>query len=464
MTQPDTTCPRGPNNFAMIPRIARLELNGNEFLLYATYVDIANPNTSRAQMSNKRLANAVGCTVKTLKKHRNRLQELGYIRLFYRDTDGNSVELDSSTEVETSVALIVEIVDIWQANCQFAEALKQSRNEKIATLKNFLPSQMETSDEESMQGEVKNYPLIEENPDEHMTPVVGKNVDGGVKKIPPTEVDITVAGEVKNYPHKIHKDLLKEKVKEIKNTSAERGDDSFLPVLDEIFGDDESDTPAEALVTEMDLPEANITDDEPAGQVMESVDIQGCTPQEFEHFADSVSGDLLETHVFNPCHNTFMPRADFPQPTVTHTDWQQLIAVVQHFFGISKAGYAATIAQQLAGTATSGLRKDFACDPPMDAVTACAFAYWLREVEGLDKLPQRAERIRERAYQFRELPDVFAHVNYARYVLAEILAQLEPDRKPEIDPKLLEPAPKDVLDKAYAEAEALLGFSLSGDF
>lgn len=250
-------------------------------------------------------------------------------------------------------------------------------------------------------------------------------------------------------PHIKEIDFKETKTKEKNTLRDERGD--FL--LDDIFADaveqSESNHASEA---ETETVEPTQQDETPY------------TVEELDYYKDLISLETLETHVYNPSHNVTQPRDSFRKPQKSLSDWQQLVAVVEHFFTVSSTGYATKIAQQIAGKAKSGLRHDFACSPPMNAVEACAFAYWLQEAEQLERLPEKAERLQERAMQFRALSNHFEHVNFARYILSDLLASQEPQEQLDPNSDLFKPAPKDVQDRAYAEAEALLGFSLSGEF
>jgi len=234
---------------------------------------------------------------------------------------------------------------------------------------------------------------------------------------------------------------------DINNIRDERGD--FL--LDDIFADAVEQSESNHA-SETETIELTQQDETPY------------TVEELDYYKDLISLETLETHVYNPSHNVTQPRDSFRKPLKTISDWQQLVAVVEHFFSVSSTGYATKIAQQIAGKAKSGLRHDFACSPPMNAVEACAFAYWLREAEKLERLPEKAERLQERAMQFRALSNHFEHINFARYILSDLLASQDPQEQLDQNSDLFKPAPKDVQDKAYAEAEALLGFSLSGEF
>ncbi|PJF20837.1 MAG: hypothetical protein CUN56_14155 [Phototrophicales bacterium] len=462
-------CLQGPNNFAMIPRIALIELNQNELSLYNNLVDIANPKTNLAQLTNKRLASRVGCTVKTLKKHRDRLVELGYIRLFYQDEYNRLFPVNDPAEVETHKALVVEIIDIWEANCRFAQVYRKTPKDKLAVLKNFLsaPENNAPQGDQNLQGvELTNEVPIQPSPLPDVT-------EGGGTNLPPIDNEMDrgmeandIQGDPEIAPNKINKDLLEKTEKKTNQEiiSLSERDDDFLSDLDNLFEFDDEPATRDTSTTE--------TQDDRTEAIVETVNAPQSDPAwdkpytqaEYEHFKDQVSLTALESDVYNPCHNTSHARCDFRQPTKSYTDWQKLVAVVEHFFPTHSTGYATKIAQQLAGKAKSGQRKDYAISPPMDAVEACAFAYWLREGERLEQLPERAERIQERAMQFRALTNHFEHVNFARYTLAELMASHENADPPEQDPNLFKPAPDDVLEKVYADAEAMLGFSLSGDF
>ena len=454
MTQQTTICTAKPNNFAMIPRLAVIELKGLEIGLYTLYVDLANSNTNQTRHSNKFLAQRVGCNVKTLKKHRNTLRDLGYIRLFYRQQNGQLKEITDAESAETWDAITVEVVDIWEANCQFAERYKQNYDLSVAVLKHYLLSpKMDVEGGKNDMGVAEIDDIsVEKAPLAEIDMGGGKNYTGVEKNLQGGDEKSMTGGESKNTPNIINKDLLKEEVnKNQKNSFRASHDETLLTALENILdGNDESveDFRGDTM-TEKPETKSNDVWDKPY------------TPEEYEYYKDLLSLELLTSDVQNPCLNTSHVRTDFRKPKQTYTDWQKLIAVVQHYFPVMHVGYAIKIAQQLAGTAQSGLRKEFAIEPKMDAVTACAFAYWLKEGERLDQLPERAERIQERALQFMALPNYFEHVNYARYVLDDLMASLEPVEEP--DPELFKPAPKEVLDKVYAEAEKLLGFSLSGD-
>lgn len=257
----------------------------------------------------------------------------------------------------------------------------------------------------------------------------------------PSNLD-KISGQSTREVIKKNKDI---KLKEVKITLRDERDDF---ILNDIFTDD------------VELTDADTSN--PA--VTKATNIKPYTPAELDYFKDSLSLSILEIDVYNPCHQTLQPRSSFTQPSKSLSDWQQLVIVVEEFFPSHSVGYATKIAQQLANTATSGQRKIFGISPPMNATEACAFAYWLCEAEGLDNLPERSERIQERAMQFRALVNHFEHVNYARYILADLLGTKETIESQGIDSNLFKPAPKEMLDKVYAEAEALLGFSVSGEF
>lgn len=273
--------------------------------------------------------------------------------------------------------------------------------------------------------------------------------------------DIDVQSPTEIRVQDTHEDINKvqdiNKQRDINNISLSESEDDFLSDLNDLFAEDDEPAITDVSPSEGDSePETTDTID-PAWD-------KPYTPAEYEHFKDRVSLTALESDVYNPCHNTSHARTDFRQPTKTYTDWQQLVAVIEEFFPTHSTGYATKIAQQLAATAKSGQRKEFEISPPMDAVEACGFAYWLREGEQLERLPERSERIQERAMQFRALSNHFEHVNFARYTLAELMASHENPDQPALDPNLFKPASDEVLEKVYADAEALLGFSLSGDF
>lgn len=266
--------------------------------------------------------------------------------------------------------------------------------------------------------------------------------------------------------HKVEPHIKEIEFKE-KNTKEniirdERGENDLFE-LDQLF----ADLPEPAAE---DIPQETDSVDQAAGEpVPDELPVENTEPdtpytaEEYAHFKDRVSQAALETDVYNPCHNISQVRADFGKPTKQLSDWQQLVAVVENFFPTDSIGYAAKLAQQLAGTAKSGQRKEFASTPAMNAVEACAFAYWLREGERLERLPERAERIQERVMQFRALGNHFEHVNFARYILSDLLASNEQQNAPDPDPDLHEPASKELLDKVYADAYAALGFRLDGD-
>jgi len=110
-----------PNNYALIPRISFHELKGHELVLYATYADIAGELGNPVQQRNKVLASRVGCTIKTLKQHRNMLCKKGYIKLFYRDLGGEIQEITQIDAIETSEPLIVYLVDTVEANQKYVD-------------------------------------------------------------------------------------------------------------------------------------------------------------------------------------------------------------------------------------------------------------------------------------------------------------------------------------------------------
>ncbi len=298
---------------------------------------------------------------------------------------------------------------------------------------------------------VEDNPLSDQNIPAQNTPISAVHgqstpINEQVSVQNPPNLD-EISGQSTREVIKKNKDI---KLKEVKTTLRDERDDF---ILDDIFTDDVELAEPETT----DLPVTEATDIKP--------DIEKpYTPAELDYFKDSLSLSILETDVYNPCHQTLQPRSSFAQPSKSLSDWQQLVIVVEEFFPSHSVGYATKIAQQLANTATSGQRKTFGISPPMNAIEACAFAYWLREAEGLDHLPERSERIQERAMQFRALVNHFEHVNYARYILADLLGAKEIIESQGIDPNLFKPAPKEMLDKVYAEAEALLGFSVSGEF
>ena len=315
---------------------------------------------------------------------------------------------------------------------------KKESIEEIDVLNESIVHEIETVSESSSQ----NMNDINRNDE---TPIVHK-IDTPDESIVHEIETVRVEGVHKIDTHIKEKEFKETKTKEKNTLRNERGD--FL--LDDIFAD--AVEQSENSVMETETLEPTQQDDTPY------------TVVELDYYKDLISLETLETHVYNPSHNVTQPRDSFRKPQKSISDWQQLVAVVEHFFTVSSTGYATKIAQQIAGKAKSGLRHDFACCPPMNAVEACAFAYWLREAEELERLPEKAERLQERAMQFRALSNHFEYVNFASYILSDLLASQERQEQLDQNSDLFKPAPKDVQDRAYAEAEALLGFSLSGEF
>ena len=163
--------------------------------------------------------------------------------------------------------------------------------------------------------------------------------------------------------------------------------------------------------------------------------------------------------ILNPCWDD---RQSYLFATKKLSDWHRLVGVVEHFFPTKGKGmgYATKIAQQIAGKSKKGERKYFNIEPPMDSVEAHAFAYWMQVQERLTQLPERAERIQERALQFRALPNHFEHLNFAQYKINQLFRL--PQDKPELEPLVI--VPEEETRQLYADLEAQYGFKISGSY
>lgn len=193
------------------------------------------------------------------------------------------------------------------------------------------------------------------------------------------------------------------------------------------------------------------------------------TRAEYDHFITHsrmgyMSERFLSLTIYNPARGYFDDRAWFKQPKKKLSEWQKLVAVVMEFVPKHKTPkLAGLIANQLRGKAKKGTRKEYNIDPPMDAVEAYAFCYWLREGEELDDdhYPRAAETLFVRAEAFRSLPNHFEHVNYARYGLNELLVQNEQKNADPISAVPDEPpASLEEHHRVFSEINAAFGMTI----
>lgn len=445
MTKTEITC--GPNNFAMLGRIARYELNASEYYLYGTIIDMAVNN--RLTKSNKKMSKAIKASVNTYKTYRDALWHKGYIRLYYRNEDEQLILLKRGERAETFSSITIEVVDIWQANLYFQETKPDSADaipnleflQVFSSLKQYFPSPCQ--------------------PIKGVVELMGgyQPVDRGVSISEQGDISQLIAGgqPVDSNSNKYIKTILKDldKKKKRKDYLRHARILFFTCLIESLLQADieiqvEEETP---------IPDPDFSD-------------TVYTQAEYEYFIpQGISADHLSTHVLDPCltdaegisPGTWIPRDYYRVSDKKLSDWQKMIAVVQNYFPVGEGvGYATKIAQQLYGTAKNGQRKFCMIDPPMTPIEACAFAYWLKVAKDLDQLPERAERIEERVMQFRALPNHFVHVNHARYVLDNLLA--DPIEIEEQDPDLFKPADPEYRDQIIDEVSELLGFPLIGDF
>ena len=253
----------------------------------------------------------------------------------------------------------------------------------------------------------------------------------------------------------IKKEVLKEKRKKIKDISRYARTQSFIYLISAL----------DKLNLDSDLEKISTT--ESPSNIAE----KPYTDAEYEfYYIDRKRGyitlQVLEDFIFNACHNANYSREHHyrkPKPNKL-SDWNKLIAVVMKYFPNQTIGTATQIANQLRGKAKVGDRQDFNITPGMDAVEACAFAYWMREgLEREDKyFPRKAETIFTSVEEFRALITHFEHVNHARYVLDDLIASNQPVDKPDLTP--MEFASQEEIEPIYADFEKEFGFSLAGSY
>jgi len=241
-------------------------------------------------------------------------------------------------------------------------------------------------------------------------------------------------------------------------------------------------------VEETILPEKNLEAEANEQSVTEPVtapespinfDDKPYTEDEYNYFVTSgrVPAETLEWSVYNPieydddndiCNPYWDDRRtylNFAQRQKQLSDWQKMVGIVSEFFCLTHQR-ATKLASQLRGTAKKGKHLEHNIEPGMDVVELFAFGYWIAEAKCREPKyrPQSAETVAEYVDEFRSLPNHFAHINYARYKIMEFFAEPQPAFVPDPDDERFHTAPTDELDKLYAEAEALLGFSLSGEY
>jgi len=210
------------------------------------------------------------------------------------------------------------------------------------------------------------------------------------------------------------------------------------------------------------------------------------TQDEYEWYVESgrCSEDQLRHFVYCPIsHNYTVERGGKEFHSVLNTiwedrqsllnchiksdanSWNMTVDLIQHFWNI-EAGQARRIATLLLGTAKTGKWKTYRLDNPMSPEEVYAFGLWIFEMRCVESgyKPFGAQEISEYAKEFRALPNHFEHINYASYKINEFFAEPIKAFEPDPDDERFHIVPKEQLDKTYAEAEALLGFSLSGDF
>ncbi len=108
---------RTPSNFAMIPKMAQRELDPYELALYTNFCQTVGEKNSDGLVykSNATLAKETKMSVGKVKQARRSLAEKGYVKIRYPIAPG---------ETTIHAPAHVTIVDIWNTNRRYCEALE----------------------------------------------------------------------------------------------------------------------------------------------------------------------------------------------------------------------------------------------------------------------------------------------------------------------------------------------------
>ena len=406
-----------PNNFAMIPRIARSELSPEEYYLYGTIVDLAIDG--KLTRSNKKMAELTKVkSVNTYKERRDSLHKKGYIRLFYLNLEQEWVELSPSQEAKTFGSIRIELVDIWDMNQQFVESKTSvgclSFLQNCDGLLSHFQSPLPIKGVKEMIG---GYQCVDRG--------VSIERQGGVKEMIGgcQQADSNIRLSLKT----VLKDL--DKRKKIKDTSRYARIQFFASLIDALVALDLESKQETATEQSIILPDSN---------------------QEQNHITRSI---------WDPVTNTYHVPQNFACPEKTYSDKQKMSHVIMAYFDCNSWGMAGRMVEQFDGRATGKRGGRNLIEPTMPPEEICVFGHWLCYEKNITI--SSAETIWEQATLFRDEPLYQQYLEFAPCLLNDLLARYEFKKKPEEE---VETAPfSDEVKKAIAGYQAQSGIALFGE-
>lgn len=170
-----------------------------------------------------------------------------------------------------------------------------------------------------------------------------------------------------------------------------------------------------------------------------------------------------EEQIWDPVINVYHDADNIRKPEKTYSDIQKLQHVVMRYFDCDGLwGVAGRMAKQFNGSATGKRGGENLIDPPMTPEEACVFGHWLECVQGITI--RNSETIWEQSLVFRSEPLHNAYLEFAPYLLDDVMASFEYTEEPvEEPPELTSIDDNPQALKAIAQLEAQLGYEIFGD-